>query len=69
MQVSARIFSTTSAIKIPLQKPSKIEKIYFEDIIRENLLQYLSHQCWNQLQSMHDSEDKMETIFMGEKQE
>jgi len=33
MQISARIFSKTSAIKIPLQNPSRIEKIYFEDII------------------------------------
>jgi len=57
MQISARIFSTTSTIKIPPQNPSKIEKIYFEDIIRENILQYLSHQCWNQLQSMHKFEE------------
>jgi len=53
MQISVRIFSKNLAIKTPLQNPSKIEKIYFEDIIQEILLQNLSQQCWNQLQSMH----------------
>jgi len=40
-----------------LYNPSKIKQIYFEDIIQENLLQYLSQLCWNQLQSMHKYEE------------
>jgi len=63
MQISTNIFSKTSAIKIPLQNPSKIKKIYFEDIIQENLLQYLSDQCWNQLQSMHKFEENWKQYF------
>jgi len=57
MQISIKIFFKNPAIKIPLQNPSKIEKIYFEDIIQENILQYLSQQCWNQLQLMHKFEE------------
>jgi len=41
MQIFVGVFYKNPAIKIPLQNPSKIEKIYFEDIIQENLLQYL----------------------------
>jgi len=42
MQISGGIFSPNFVIKIPLQNPSKIEQIYFENIIQKNLLQYLS---------------------------
>jgi len=66
MQIFTRIFSKNPAIKIPL--PSKIEQIYFEDIIQENLQQYLSQQCWNELQSMHKSEENWKQ-YMEEKQE
>jgi len=38
MQISAGIFSKNPTITFSLQYPSKIEKIYFEDIIQENQL-------------------------------
>ena len=52
-----QIYLKNHAIKIPLQDPSKIMQIYFEDIVEKNLLQYLSHQYWNQLQSMDKFEE------------
>jgi len=57
MQIFVGIFSQNPAIKISLQNPSKIEQIYFEYNIQENLLQYLAQQCWNQLPSMNKSEE------------
>ena len=42
MQIFVGVFYKNPAIKIPLQNPSKVEQIYFEYIIKDNLLQYLS---------------------------
>ena len=42
MQIYARIFSQNPSIKILVKNPSKIEQIYFEDIIQENFMQDLS---------------------------
>jgi len=41
----------------------KYSKYTFEEIIQENLLQYLSQQCWNQLQSMHKSQENWKEYF------
>jgi len=45
MQMSTRILFITPEIQSPLQNPSKIEQVFFEDIIQENLPQYLGQQC------------------------
>jgi len=68
MKISTVIFSKNHAIKIALQNLSKIEQIYFEDMIQENLLQYLSQYYWNELQSMHKSEVNWKQ-YMEDKQE
>jgi len=57
MQIYVGMFSQNPTIKFRLHNPLKIQQIYFEDIIQENILQYLSQQCQNKLPSVHKSEE------------